>query len=251
MDFITAMRAMVLCAGYGTRLGDLTREIPKPMLPLPEHPLLAYLLAHLRAHGFGEIAINLHFLPETIPGYFGDGAKMNVALTYVKEERLLGTAGGVKNMENFLRASDPFLVQYGDVVTDQDFTAMLRFHQARGALATLLLHQRIRSNSVVSLDGEGRIVGFLERPSAEERRGVESSWVNSGICLCRPEIFGHIPVGTTCDLPRDIFPKLIGTGQLFGFPLSGYRCAIDSPERLAEARAAMTEGRCRISLASI
>src|ERR1700733_14542019 len=171
MDSNTAMRAMVLCAGYGTRLGDLTREIPKPMLPLGERPLLAYLLAHLRAHGFAEIAINLHFLPEAIRGYFGNGAKMNLALTYAQEDQLLGTAGGVKNMENFLRASDPFLVQYGDVVTDQDFTAMLRFHQERGALATLLLHQRAKSNSVVSLDAEGRIIGFLERPSAEDRRG--------------------------------------------------------------------------------
>jgi NDP-sugar pyrophosphorylase family protein len=239
---------MVLCAGFGTRLGDLTREIPKPMLPLPERPLLAYLLAHLRAHGFAEIAINLHFRPEAIRGYFGDGAKMNLALTYAQEEHLLGTAGGVKNMEIFLRQSDPFLVQYGDVVTDQDFTAMLRFHQEREALATLLLHQRAKSNSVVSLDAEGRITGFLERPSAAQRRGVESNWVNSGICLCRPVILSHIPAGTACDLPRDIFPKLIGAGRLFGFPLTGYRCAIDSPERLAEARAAVTEGRCRISI---
>jgi mannose-1-phosphate guanylyltransferase/phosphomannomutase len=220
------------------------------MLPLPERPLLAYLLAHLRAQGFDQIAVNLHFLPETIRAYFGDGSEMGVALTYVHEARLLGTAGGIKNMEGFLRESDPFLVQYGDVVTDQDFTAMLRFHRQRCPLATLLLHRRARSNSVVSLDREGRITGFLERPSEEARRGVESNWVNSGICLCGPEIFAHIPAGTACDLPRDIFSKLVGTERLFGFPLSGYRCAIDSPERLAEARAAIVEGRCRISMTS-
>ena len=250
MDIEPAMRAMVLCAGYGTRMGDLTRQTPKPMLPLPERPLLAYILAHLRAQGFEEIAVNLHFLPETIRDYFGDGSEMGVALTYVHEARLLGTAGGIKNMEGFLRESDPFLAQYGDVVTDQDLTAMLRFHRERGALATLLVHRRARSNSVVSLDGEGRITGFLERPSEEARRGVESDWVNSGICLCGPEIFAHIPAGTACDLPRDIFSKLAGTGRLFGFPLSGYRCAIDSPERLAEARAAIVEGRCRIAMSS-
>jgi NDP-sugar pyrophosphorylase family protein len=237
---------MVLCAGYGTRLGDLTREIPKPMLSLGERPLLAYLLANLRARDFTEIAINLHFLPEVIPGYFGDGAGMNVALTYVREEKLLGTAGGIKNMETFLGGSDPFLVQYGDVLTDQDFSAMLRFHRERLALATLLVHHRARSNSVVTMDAEGRIIGFLERPAEEQRRGVESNWVNSGICLCRPEVFNHIPAGTVCDLPRDIFPKLIATGRIFGFPLSGYRCAIDSPQRLEEARAAIAEGRCRI-----
>lgn len=238
---------MVLCAGYGTRLGDLTREIPKPMLPLEGRPILAYILAHLRSHGFDQVAINLHFLPQAIRGHFGDGAPMNLSLTYVHEEKLLGTAGGVKNMESFLREGDPFLVQYGDVVTDQDFTEMVRVHRRRGALATLLLHQRASSNSVVTLDEEGRIVGFLERPTEEARRGVQSNWVNSGICLLRPEVLAYIPANTACDLPRDIFPKLIETGRLFGFPLSGSRFAIDSPQRLSEASAAIKEGRLRIA----
>ena len=240
---------MVLCAGYGSRLGDLTREIPKPMLPLGGRPILEYILAHLRAHHFDEVAVNLHFLPEAIRGHFGGGSAMQIELTYVYEDCLLGTAGGIKNMESFLSSSDPFLVQYGDVVTDHDFTAMVRFHHERGALATLLLHERARSNSLVSLDADGRITAFLERPDDLARCGVPSNWVNSGICLCRPEIFAHIPQKTPCDLPRDIFPKLIHTGRVFGFPLSGYRCAIDSPARLAEAAAAVAQGRCRIPLA--
>jgi mannose-1-phosphate guanylyltransferase/phosphomannomutase len=224
---------MVLCAGYGTRLGDLTREVPKPMLPLHGRPILEYILAHLRSHHFDEIAVNLHFLPEAIRSHFGSGSALKIDLTYVYEDRLLGTAGGIKNMEPFLSASDPFLVQYGDVVTDQDFAAMLR----------------ARSNSLVSLDDRGQITGFLERPGEEARRSLSTNWVNSGICLCRPEIFARIPPQTPCDLPRDIFPKLIPTGRLFGFPLSGYRCAIDSPARLAEADAALTQGRCHISFA--
>jgi mannose-1-phosphate guanylyltransferase/phosphomannomutase len=242
---------MVLCAGYGTRLGGLTREIPKPMLPLNGRPILEYILAHLRSHHFDQIAVNLHFLPQAIRSHFGDGSALKIDLTYVYEERLLGTAGGVKNLEPFLSASDPFLVQYGDVVTDQDFAAMLRFHRERGALATLLLHQRARSNSLVSLDDRGQITGFLERPGEEARRSVSTNWVNSGICLCRPEMLAHIPPQVPCDLPRDIFPKLIPTGRLFGFPLSGYRCAIDSPARLAEADAAIADGRCHISLAPL
>ena len=239
---------MVLCAGFGTRLGDLTREIPKPMLPLNERPILEYILANLRAHGFNEIGVTLHFRPEIVRGHFGDGSKWGVSIVYSDEERLMGTAGGVKKMEAFLRQSDPFLVHYGDIVTDQDFTAMLQCHRQRRALATLLLHQRAKSNSVVTLDGDSRIVGFLERPTDEARRGVASSWVNSGICLCSPEILEHIEPGVACDLPRDIFTKLVPTGRLFGFPLSGYRCAIDSPERLAEARAAIAENRCRVKM---
>jgi mannose-1-phosphate guanylyltransferase/phosphomannomutase len=91
-------------------------------------------------------------------------------------------------------------------------------------------------------------VGFLERPTDNARHGHASPWVNSGVCICAAEILDHIPPSTASDLPRDIFTKLTGTGRLFGFPLTGYRCAVDSPERLAEARAALTEGRCHISL---
>jgi len=241
------MRAMVLCAGYGTRLGELTREVPKPMLPLQGRPILEWILAHLRSHDFREAAVNLHFHPESILAHFGDGAALGMSLAWSHEPELLGTAGGVKKMEEFLRASDPFLVHYGDVLTDEDFSAMARFHREKGALATLLLHQRAGSNSVVTMDGDQRITGFLERPGEEARRGAVSPWVNSGICLCHPEVLDRIPAGKPCDLPRDIFPQLLGGGKVFGYPLSGYRCAIDSPQRLEEARAALAEGRCKIS----
>jgi len=242
------MRAMVLCAGYGIRLGDITQGTPKPMLLLQQRPMLEYIICHLACHGFSQIVVNLHFMPHTIRDYFGDGSRWNVTLTYSYEPQLLGTAGGVKKMESFLRQGDAFLVHYGDVLTDQDFTTMLHFHCERRSLATLLLHQRVRSNSVVSLDEEGRIVGFLERPTEEARRGVDSPWVNSGICICDPEFLAAIPADMPCDLSRDIFPQLVSSSRLYGFPLSSYRCAVDSPERLAEARSALAEARCRISL---
>lgn len=239
------MKAMVLCAGLGTRLGELTREIPKPMLTLAGRPLLAYLLGNLRRHGFDQIAINLHFKPEMIREHFGGANRDPLALTYSYEPKLLGTAGGVKNLEAFFRDETAFLVHYGDILTDQDFTAMLAFHRERGALATLLVHQRLKSNSIVNLDETGRITAFLERPDEKSRAGQSSRWVNSGVCICAPEVLDAIPAGVTCDLPRDIFPKLIASNRVYGFPLTGYRCAIDSPERLAEARAAQADGRCR------
>ncbi|MBT9143751.1 MAG: UTP--glucose-1-phosphate uridylyltransferase [Dehalococcoidia bacterium] len=210
--------------------------------------MLEYIVCHLARHGFDQIAINLHFMPEAIQDYFRDGSWLGVELVYSYEPQLLGTAGGVKKMGDFLGAGEAFMVHYGDVLTDQDFTAMLHFHRERNALVTLLLHQRARSNSIVSLDKEGRIIGFLERPTEEARRGVKSPWVNSGICICAPQLLDEIPADVACDLPRDIFPRLIDSGRLFGFALSGYRCAVDSPDRLAEARSALAEGSCRISL---
>lgn len=240
------MKAMILCAGFGTRLGDLTRELPKPMLPLHGQPLLAYLLGHLKAQGFNQVAMNLHFLPHLIREHFGDGSHWQMHFSYSHEETLLGTAGGVKNMAGWFCNEPAFLVQYGDVLTDQDFTQFTRFHYEKNALATLLVHQRAKSNSVVSLDPAGRVIGFLERPSDEARRGVMSPWVNSGICICSPEILTHISPDKPCDLPRDVFAPLVETGRLFGFPLSGFRCAIDSTERLVQARRAVVEGGCRV-----
>src|SRR5260370_21679917 len=166
------MKAMVLCAGYGTRLGQLTRELPKPMLDLDGRPILSYIISHLHNHGFQQIAVNLHFMPEIIRGHFGDGAKWGVELNYSLEPQLLGTAGGAKNMEVFLRDGGPFMIHYGDVLTDQDFTAMLKFHEERRSLATLLLHQRARSNSVIVIDIQGRITHFLGTPPEAARQGV-------------------------------------------------------------------------------
>ncbi len=240
------LKAMVLSAGYGTRLGELTRRHPKPMLSLAGRPLLEYILRNLAAHGFHEIAVNLHFMPERIRDYFGDGSKLGLRLTYSYEEELLGTAGGVKKMATFLGTGEAFLVHYGDVITDQDLGAMRQFHSQKNALATLLVHRRAQSNSVVDLDNEGRIVRFLERPNERLRPKTSSTWVNSGICVCDREILQRIPAAEPCDLPRDIFTCLVGTGRLFGFPLSGYRCAIDSPERLAQAREAVNDQRCRV-----
>ncbi len=236
------MKAMVLCAGHGLRLGELTRQTPKPMLRLGQRPLLEYVVRHLVRHGFDEIVLNLHFMPEAIREHFGDGSRCGGRLVYSHETELLGTAGGVKKMAGFLGDGGDLMVHYGDVVTSQDFTAMLRFHREHQALATLLVHQRARSNSVVVLDDDRRVAGFLERPTEEQRLAAQSSWVFSGVMICDPELLDRIPSTTPCDLPRDVFPSLVATRRLFGFPLTGYRCAVDSPERLAEPRIAAESG---------
>lgn len=236
------MKAMVLCAGFGTRLGELTREIPKPMLPVGDWPLLAYVLRNLVAHGFEQIAVNLHFMPEMIRGYFGDGTRWGCRLTYVQERELLGTAGGVRNMADFLRGDEPFLVHYGDVITNQDFTALLRFHRQRAALATLLVHRRAQSNSALDVTDDGRIRRFLERPNDAERRTVASPWVFSGVTICESALLDLIPPRGACDLPRDVFAPAADRARLYAFPLSGARCAVDSPQRLEEAREGARSG---------
>jgi len=240
------MKAMVLSAGLGTRLGELTRDAPKPMLDVDGRPLLEHICRHLGSQGFDQIAVNLHFMPEVIRNHMGDGDRCGVEITYSQEPKLLGTAGGLKNVEAYFDDADTLLVHYGDVLTDQDFGEMLAFHRRSKAMATMLVHRREHSNSVVGMATDGRVTAFLERPNDAQRRTVDSPWVNSGVCICDSQVLDLIPPGQFCDLARDVLPELVAGGRLFGFPLSGYRCAVDSPLRLQEARAAVATGRCQI-----
>lgn len=231
------MKAMILAAGFGKRLGSLTHEIPKPMLTVRSKPILEHIILNLKKHGFDDLVINLHFCPEEIRDYFLNGKKWGVKITYSQETQLLGTAGGLKNCRNFFEADQTALVHYGDILTDQDFTAMLEFHRSKKALATLLLHRRENSNSQIWKDSEGRITRFSERPA--KLQNSSDTWVNSGVALFEPEFLAHIPDATPCDLARDVYQNLAASGRLFGFELSGQRLAIDSPERLREAEEKM------------
>jgi len=230
------MKAMVLAAGSGTRMGELTRFTPKPMLEVGGTPILGHILRNLARHGFRDVVVNLFHQGDAIEAHFGDGSAYGVDLTYIRESRLLGTAGSVKNAQANFPGKEPLLIHYGDVLTDQDLGALLATHLAKGALATLLLHTRKGSNSIVVLDRQDRVLRLLERPTEAQRAGVDSPWVNSGIYILAPEVLDAIPAQEPSDLPRDILPAFIKGGRVFGHPLTGYRCAIDSPERLEQAR---------------
>ena len=239
-------KAIILCAGYGTRLGELTREIPKPMLSLAGRPLLEYTVEYLAGQGFRDLAINLHFQPEKIRYHFGDGRGFGVTIHYEYEAELLGTAGAVKNFGAWIGPAEDFLVIYGDILTDQDLTPLWETHRRHRALATLLLHQRSGSNSLVQINEDGRITAFLERPTEEQRKTCRYPWVNSVVQVLNRRILEYMSTGTKCDLPRDLYAKLVTCERLFGVPLSAYRCAIDSPARYREAEAAIREGRYRV-----
>lgn len=229
------MKAMILAAGLGTRLGELTREVPKPMLDIAGRPLLEYNIRNLVRCGFNEIMINLHFLPEMLRGFAGDGSAFGARVEYSYEPMLLGTAGGVRQAEEFFATEEPFLVIYGDLLTDQDLTLLRPLHERNNALATLFLHQRAGSNSLVRLEEDGRISGFVERPDPEERRQHPFPWVNSGIQMLSWQALQNLKRGEVADLPRDVYPALAREGRLSGLPLSGERVAIDSPERYRQA----------------
>ncbi len=230
------MKAIVLCAGFGTRMGPLTATVPKPMLDLGGVPLLERTVRHLGALGFDEVAVNLHYLGDSIEDHFAGRLRL------LWEDAPSGTAGAVKKLESFVGDSR-VLVLYGDILSDEDYRSLVDFHAAAGAALTLCVHRRAKSNSIVERDEEGRVTAFAERPPASAFEGRDSVWVNSGMYVLEPEVVAAIPSGRPWDFPRDMFPALVERGSLFARPITGYRCAIDTPQRLALARSDLAAGR--------
>jgi mannose-1-phosphate guanylyltransferase/mannose-1-phosphate guanylyltransferase/phosphomannomutase len=212
------MRAMILAAGLGTRLRPITYGMPKPMVPVLNRPVMEHIARLLARHGFGEAIANLHWFPELIEGHFGDGSAFGLELSYSREERLLGTSGGVRNAAGFL--GDSFLVISGDALTDLDLTAMREFHESHDGIATLAT-KRVADTTqfgVAITGADGRIQGFQEKPAPAE---ALSDLANCGIYMFRSEIFDFFPEpGASkaagpddpagfADWAMDVFPALL------------------------------------------
>jgi mannose-1-phosphate guanylyltransferase/mannose-1-phosphate guanylyltransferase/phosphomannomutase len=209
---------MVLAAGLGTRLRPITYAMPKPMVPVLNRPVMEHIVRLLARNGFGEAIANLHWFPETIEGHFGDGSGFGVELSYSREERLLGTSGGVRNARDFL--GDSFLVISGDALTDIDLGAMREFHESHDGIATLAT-KRVEDTTqfgVAITGADGRIQGFQEKPEPAE---ALSDLANCGIYMFRSQIFDFFPApGRSkaagpddpegfADWAMDVFPALL------------------------------------------
>lgn len=215
---------MLLAAGLGTRLRPITYDIPKPMAPVLNRPVMEHGLRLLARHGFTETIANLHWFPETIQGRFGDGSAFGIDLAYSHEEALLGTAGGVRNAASFL--GDSFLVIAGDALTDIDLSAMREFHESHDGIATMAT-KRVRDTSefgVVIAGADGRVQGFQEKPDPAE---ALSNLANTCIYMFRSEIFDFFPepgaskaAGSDdppefADWAMDVFPALLAADVPF------------------------------------
>jgi len=192
---------MVLAAGLGTRLRPLTYEIPKPMVPVLDRPVMEHILDLLDRNSFTDVIANLHYFPDTIREHFGD------RIEYRYEPELLGTAGGVRGCADFF-GDEAFLIISGDALTDIDLAALTARHRQTGGIATLAV-KRVADTSefgVVLHDSEGRITGFQEKPVPEE---ALSDLGNCGIYVFDPKIFDYFPERPFVDWAQDVFPTLL------------------------------------------
>lgn len=210
------MKAMVMAGGFGTRLRPLTCNIPKPMVPVANRPMLHHILTLLKQHGVTEVVIALYFQPDVIQKFVGDGSAWGLTIHCILPDSDLGTAGCVKKAADLL-GRETFLVISGDVMTNINLSEAVQFHRAKKAQASIVL-ARVENPlafGVVITHEDGRILRFLEKPSWGE---VFSDTINTGIYVLEPEVLDRIPADQDYDFSKQLYPEMLGAKS----PLYGY-----------------------------
>ena len=205
------MRAIVLSAGYGTRLWPLTEDRTKPAIPILGKPLVGYVAEYLASYGIDEIVVNLHHRPDSVRRALGDGSRFGVKLHYVEEPVILGTSGALDNTREFFER-ETFVVVNGKIITDIDLSAALETHRRTNALATLVLLPNTRRErfSVVEVE-DGRVKAFGRMPADNETGAAPLMF--TGIHILEPRILDYVPRGVFSDSVIDVYPHAMAKGE--------------------------------------
>ncbi len=235
------MKAVIMAGGFGTRLRPLTCNLPKPMVPMANRPMMEHIVTLLKRHGITNIVATLFYQPDIIAGHFGDGSGHGVHMQYRRADADYGTAGSVRNAKDFL--DERFIIISGDVLTDFDLTAAIRYHEQKKAKATILLTHvpdPLQFGVVITRD-DGKIIRFLEKPAWGE---VFSDTINTGIYILEPGVMDLVPEKEEFDFSKNLFPLLLEQDMgLFGFVAEGYWRDIGNLNEYQEAHMDVLRGR--------
>ncbi len=209
---MSTAKAMILAGGMSTRLYPLTKQVPKPLVPVAGEPITAHVMRWLNSFGYTDLAMNVHYLADQIESALGDGSQYGVHLNYLHEAVLMGSAGAVKPLQSFF--TETFVIVGCDDLTDANLEALVAFHKERGALATigLLEVDEVDQYGVVITDDTGRILEFQEKPPKGTER---SKFANTGIYVFEPQVLDYIPADTFYDFGKQVFPALLAAGAKF------------------------------------
>ncbi len=213
-------KGMILAAGQGTRVRPLTKDLPKPMIPILGKPVMEYLIEHLASYGITEIMVNVAFNHHKIEQYFGDGHRWGVQIGYAYEgvrehgevtPKPFGSAGGMRRIQDFSGFFDETtLVLCGDAIIDLDIGAALHEHKAKGAIASVVTLDvplsEVENYGMVVADDNGQIQSFQEKPKPAEAKSTAAS---TGIYIFEPEVLKLIPPGVVYDIGSQLFPQLV------------------------------------------
>ena len=207
------MRAMILSAGYGTRLWPLTEDRTKPAIPILGKPLVGYVAEYLAGYGWRDILVNLHHRGESVRKALGDGSKFGVKLQYIEEPVILGTSGALDNARSYFD-SETFLVINGKLICDIDLEAALQTHRDSRAIATLVLLPNIlRERFTVVETAAGFLKAFGGMPQAATSAQEGPPLMFTGIQILEPRIFDYIPRGVLSHSTTDVYPQAILQGE--------------------------------------
>ncbi len=240
------MKGMILAGGLSTRLYPLTLELPKPLVPVLDRPVLGHIIEYLKRFGVDDIALNVHYFPEAVTEYAGDGSRFGVRISYLHEPKLMGSAGAVRALAD--RFDETFVVIGCDDVTDIDLERAINFHRAHEAEATIVLVEvpDVSQYGAVIVDGDGRIQEFQEKPAP----GTEKSKLaNTGVYVFEPHLLERIPAQTFYDFGKQVFPELLQAGAAFyGVRDDAYWCDIGTPSEYRRAHRDALSRRIKLEL---
>ena len=243
---VLILKGLIMAGGEGTRLRPLTCGIPKPMIGIMGKPVMEYIIELMRNAGITDIAVTLMYMPHIITDYFGNGEHWGVNLHYFVEDTPLGTAGSVKNAQEFL--DETFVVISGDSLTDININEAADFHRANGAEASLVLTQveNPLEYGIVVTDKYGKIIRFLEKPGWSE---VFSDTANTGTYILEPSVLELIPDGIQYDFSKDLYPKMLADGRnLYGHIANGYWCDIGDLNAYRRCHFDILDGKVDVSV---
>jgi mannose-1-phosphate guanylyltransferase len=208
------VKAVVLVGGQGTRLRPLTLTTPKQMLPVAGRPMIERVVAHLAAHGVDEVVLSLGYRPDAFAAAYRDNCCAGVRLQYAVEPEPRDTAGGIAFAARLAGIDETFVVQNGDVLTGMDVTALVDFHRARAALATISLTPVDDPSrfGVVATDEHGQVTAFVEKPDPGQ---APSNLINAGTYVLEPEVMDRIAADRRVSIERETFPALVAEGRLY------------------------------------
>ena len=218
---------VIMAGGEGKRLRPLTKNCPKPMLPVQGKPMLEILLERCKAAGLGQFYFAVNYLKQQIIDYFEDGSRWEVNIRYLKETQPLGTAGALSLLPEI--PEDPVLVLNGDVLTQVPFPALLRFHQEHQAVATVCVreHETVIPYGVVRTEGT-RMVAFEEKPTL-------THYVNAGVYVLSPQVWKHLNREEACDMPELLESLQQSNQPIHVFPIHEYWLDVGHPETMERA----------------
>lgn len=234
------MKTVIMAGGRGTRIAEIARDIPKPMLPVAGMPVLEHEMNCLRVQGFQDIILTVGHLGQVIVDYFGDGSGVSPAtgkpfgvnIEYFFEKEPLGNAGALLRLRD--RLTEDFFLLNGDAMFCIDFERMAAFHKAHGGLATLLTHPNDHpcDSGLIVTDGEKRVMGWLTKE--DDRPAWYKNRVNAGVHILSPKLLERDFDTPKVDLDRQILKPLAGTGTMYAYDSPEYVKDMGTPERYSQ-----------------